>query len=234
MSVAICSRCLARLQLSSRNTALLAAIPSSTSSFHTSSPLQAAIVKAKGGLAKAKIAYRITSTPSYTGKRKKRQVPKLPAPGERRAARKRIVISNTNALEVRDLDDLRTENMGDEAKVGQMLGLEGSLLDQLRDAKAFKRTQNWALFRRPAALMRSETVEMGQMFEKINAEPAGQRTASRQVICGERMCGKSVLLLQAMSMAYMSKWVVIDVPEGKSFPFQYSRQLTRNSRRTRQ
>ena len=37
----------------------------------------------------------------------------------------------------------------------------------------------------------------------------------RQVLAGGRISGKSLLLLQAMSMAYLNRWVVINIPEGK-------------------
>lgn len=128
-------------------------------------------------------------------------------------------MSNTNAYEIKGMQNLSPSNMADERYVGQMLGLEGNLLDQLRNAKAFKKAQNWNLFRRPATLMRRETVEMGRNFDAVNASVEkgdANKPVLRQVIAGERVSGKSILLLQALSMAYMNKWIVINVPEGSS------------------
>ena len=133
--------------------------------------------------------------------------------------RKRIVLSNTNAHEIKGMQDLSPQNMADEAYIGSTLGLEGDLLDQLRNARAFKKTQNWNLFRRPATLFRRETAELGKKFGLVNSSlqsSEGKRPeVLRQVIAGERVSGKSILLLQALSMAYMHRWIVINVPEGK-------------------
>jgi small subunit ribosomal protein S29 len=127
------------------------------------------------------------------------------------------VLSNTNALEIRDMHDLSVENMADEVQVGRVLGLESALLDQLRDAGAFKRSQNWNLFRRPGTLVREETLAVGKLIQQINQQrdQQGEKTVLRHIVHGDKMCGKSVLLLQAMSMAFMSKWVVIDIPDGE-------------------
>ena len=117
------------------------------------------------------------------------------------------------------MQNLSPENMADGECEGHMLGLEGELLDQLRYAKAFKKSQNWKLFRRPATLMRAESVELGQSLRSVNESlrtTEGERKVLRQIITGERVSGKSVLLLQALSMAYMNKWIVISVPEGQS------------------
>ena len=157
------------------------------------------------------------STAVKIKKKARRERPKPPAVGERRALRKRIVLSNTNALAIPDMEDLTPLNMSDEGRVGQVLGLEGALLDQLREAKAFKPTQNWNMFRRPATLIRKETVSLGRSIQRVNQSSGGEGLDAltlRQVIAGERCTGKSVLLLQAMSMAYMSRWIVLNVPEG--------------------
>jgi len=155
-------------------------------------------------------------------KKKIKDRPKPPAVGERKAARNRIVLSNINALEVPSMADLSTENMADAEQIGKVLGLEGPLLDQLREVKAFKRTQNWSMFRRPATLIREETVNLGQDFEDVNdsiQDPKMGLRTIRQVITGPRSSGKSLLLLQAMSMAFLNKWVVINVPESKHRAF---------------
>jgi small subunit ribosomal protein S29 len=167
--------------------------------------------------ATGKNVYRITSSQTY--KKKRRVVGKLPPAGERRMLRKRIVLSNTNAYEIKGLQDLSPQNMADEAYVGHMLGLEGNTLDQLRHAKAFKKTQNWNLFRRPATLVRPETVELGKKIELVNEsllkDEGAKREVLKQVIAGERISGKSILLLQALSMGYMNKWIVINIPESE-------------------
>ena len=217
MSLAICASCLSRLRLSCHSSIPRAVAPSlSKSSFHTS-PIQQGDGQNKKKRATGKNVYRNTSPQTY--KKKKRVIPKLPPVGERRTLRKRIVLSNTNAYEIKGMQNLSPSNMADERYVGQMLGLEGNLLDQLRNAKAFKKAQNWNLFRRPATLVRRETVEMGRNFEAVNASVEkgdANKPVLRQVIAGERVSGKSILLLQALSMAYMNKWIVINVPEGLS------------------
>lgn len=136
--------------------------------------------------------------------------------GERKALRKRIVISNTNALEVQGLRDLNVKNMVDETQIGQMLALNGELLDQLREVRAFKPTQNWNMFRKPSTLMRRESVELGRTILDVSAGQAEERPRTvRRIIAGERGTGKSLMLLQAMSMAFLKDWVVINVPEGR-------------------
>ncbi|RMZ82998.1 hypothetical protein DV737_g1748, partial [Chaetothyriales sp. CBS 132003] len=162
----------------------------------------------------ARFKYRVTDGGSPgRDKRQRRTVPSLPAVGERKAARTRIVLSNTNALPVRDLENMSVANLADEARVGSLLGLDDELLEQLRDAKLFKRGQNWSLFHRPATLVRRETVELGRVVQQINEAADSARPVARQLITGARQSGKSVLLLQAASMAYTSKWVVVDVPD---------------------
>jgi small subunit ribosomal protein S29 len=185
-----------------------------TQSFH-STPFQSDVVKKKSGPIQPK-KFR-ESTSAKIKKKARRERPKPPAVGERKALRKRIVLSNTNALEIREMEDLTLENMSDEGRVGQVLGLDGALLDQLREAKAFKPTQNWNMFRRPATLIRKETVSMGRSIQEVNDSLRGEGLGAltlKQLIAGERSTGKSLLLLQAMSMAYMNKWIVLNVPEG--------------------
>src|SRR5213078_924424 len=123
------------------------------------------VVKKKSGTAHAK-KFR-ESTSAKIKKKARRERPKPPAAGERRALRKRIVLSNTNELAIPDIEDLTPLNMSDEGRVGQVLGLEGALLDQLREAKAFKPTQNWNMFRRPATLVRKETVALGVKVQEV-------------------------------------------------------------------
>ncbi|MCJ1485071.1 37S ribosomal protein S23 mitochondrial [Schaereria dolodes] len=133
-----------------------------------------------------------------------------PAPGERKALRKRIVLSNTNALEVHGMQDLSAESMIDMRLRGQVIGIPGLVVDQLRAVEAFKVSQAWGLFRTPGMLMRRETVEYGKMLEDMSSEEVGKTV--RRVLVGERGSGKSMLLLQAMSMAFIKKWAVFHIP----------------------
>lgn len=147
-----------------------------------------------------------------TKKRQKTDSSKRPEVGERRALRKRIVLSNTNALEVEGLKDINAQLMIDESLRGQVLGIPGPVVDQLRAVEAFKVKQGWPLFRRPAMLMRKDTLDMATEIENISL---GIRDKTiRRVFVGERGSGKTTMLLQAMTMAFLKGWVVINVPEG--------------------
>ncbi|KAL9076816.1 MAG: hypothetical protein Q9161_000801 [Pseudevernia consocians] len=154
---------------------------------------------------------------NFVKKKKKPQVvdrAKKPAVGERKALRKRIVLSNTNALEVEGLKDISAQSMIDESLRGQVLGIPGLVVDQLRAVEAFKVTQGWPLFRRPAMLMRNDTLEMATEIENISL---GIRDKTiRRVFVGERGSGKTVMLLQAMTMAFLKGWVVINIPEAQN------------------
>jgi small subunit ribosomal protein S29 len=158
-------------------------------------------------------------------KGRKERDAKPPAPGERKALRKRIILSNTNALEVPHLKDLSANNMTDRNVAGQVLGLpagDGEAVDSLRAVGAFKVGQGWGYFRRPACLIRSEAVDLAQLMEEIEMNQADGKVQGasgktvRKLVCGERGVGKSVLVLQAMAMAFMRNWIVINLPEGAS------------------
>lgn len=140
-----------------------------------------------------------------------------PAVGERKAMRKRIVLSNPNALEVHGMQDLSVENMVDARLRGSVLGLPVTMLDQLRAVQAFKPKQGWSIFRRPGTVMRRDTLEMGRLFEKISGEDdaADKGKVVKKIVTGLKGSGKSVHLLQATAMAFLKKWVVIAIPDGK-------------------
>ena len=136
---------------------------------------------------------------------------KKPAPGERKAMRKRIVLSNPNALQVDAMKELDKEALGELKELrGQILALQGETVDQLRVAEAFKATQNWALFRRAGTLIRKETLEIADLIDKVEKDKEGER----RIIVGERTSGKSLLALQAMSIGFLKGWTVINIPEG--------------------
>ena len=149
---------------------------------------------------------------------KKKKAPKAvdrdkkPEVGERKALRKRVVLSNNNALEVEGLKDITAHLMIDESLRGHVLGIPVPVVDQLRAVEAFKVAQGWPLFRRPAMLMRQDTLDLATEIENISL---GVRDKTiRRVFVGERGSGKTVMLLQAMTMAFLKNWVVINIPEG--------------------
>ena len=88
--------------------------------------------------------------------------------------------------------------------------LSATLQDQLRAIEAFKPTQSWKLFHQPSVLVRPETVEV---VKKIH-EGVEKKDPLRLVISGDRLAGKSMLLLQAMADGLLNDWIVINIPEG--------------------
>lgn len=190
-------------------------------SFSTSAPLLVLLPKKKAGVV---VAAKNERGVKRTFTKKKGKVQKIdrsrrPAIGERKALRKRIVLSNTNALEVQGLQDISAESIIDERMRGQVLGIPDPVVVQLRAVEAFKVTQGWQLFRRPAMLIRRETLDIGRDMEQVGSE--GSRRTIRRVLVGERGSGKTVILLQAMSMAFLRGWIVVNIPEGMSlFPFR--------------
>ncbi|KAF2832196.1 hypothetical protein CC86DRAFT_313067 [Ophiobolus disseminans] len=141
---------------------------------------------------------------------------KRPAQGERKAQRKRIVLSNNNALEVSSLKDLGKENVLSEQNEGKVMGIPGDTVDALRDVEAFKTTQGWSLFRRPAVLMRKEAVQLARLFKEVEDSAAGQQKRTiRRILSGDRKSGKSTLLLQGLTMGFLREWFVINLPEAQ-------------------
>lgn len=137
---------------------------------------------------------------------------KPPAEGERKALRKRIVLSNTNALEVEGLEDLGLSNVTSEGLVAKVMGLSGSTVDSLRASEAFKITQGWSLFRRPAVLVREESVMCAKMLEEAEAE----KKTLTLVVDGGRVSGKSLMLLHAMTTAFIKGWIVLNIADSMS------------------
>lgn len=205
MSSSVCLRCLARPWTSIPPPATLRV-------FSTSAPLSANPPKKKA------VAAKPTSRQGKTlrlAKGKRTTTGRPPAPGERKAARKRVVLSNTNALEVQGLQDLTDASANVaalEAAQGRVLGFTNESVDALRALEAFKPTQGWSLFRRPASLVRRQTVELARDIERIAA--ADQPVTVRKVLFGERGSGKSVLLLQSLAVAFLRGWLVLNFPEG--------------------
>ena len=218
MSFQICWRCVSKASdsvLISRRPAQQAhnILPASTVLFSTSASLGGVPPKKSPKLPET-IPKRGRSR-NFVATRDKKAVTvdrgKRPAVGERKALRKRIVLSNTNALEVHGMRDVAADSMVDEGLRGQVLGIPGPVVDQLRAVEAFQVPQSWALFRRPAMLIRRETMDFGRDLEQIERE----KKSIRRVLVGDRGSGKSLLVLQAMTMAFLKRWVVVNIPNGK-------------------
>lgn len=216
MSLSVCASCLARLRLASKASTVLPAvshIPASASSFH-SSARQQNVVKKKAVTVQGARAPKLRESRSARIVKKSKDRPKPPPVGQRRAERRRIVLSNTNALLIDDLEKLSAENMPKEEEVGQVFAIDGPVLDQLREAKAFKTTQNWNLFRTPSTLVRNETAELAEEISQINeASQREEPVTLNKLVTGVKGTGKSVHLVQAMSMAYLNTWIVINIPD---------------------
>ena len=209
MALQTCWRCLARSLCDGATVAkpMLSAFP-----FSTSAPTAAtAPAKPKPGSKRVtgrgiKMNYQVQKKTFQRDDRSKK-----PAPGERKAMRKRIVLSNPNALEVKAMKEFDKQALSQLRDLnGQVLAFQGETVDQLRAAEAFKSTQNWALFRKAGTLVRKETLEIAQLIEGIENE----KRAERRVVTGERTSGKSLLALQAMTIGFLKGWTVINIPEG--------------------
>lgn len=154
-------------------------------------------------------------------RRKKKKVAdrggRPPAVGERKALRKRIVLSNPNALEIEGMLELSPETMVDSRLRGTVLGLPVPMIDQLRAVQAFKPKQGWSIFRRPGTVLRRDTIEMGRLFEQISGEgdEAQKGKVVKKIVTGMKGSGKTVHLLQAMAMGFLKKWAVVTIPDGK-------------------
>ncbi|KAL8638703.1 MAG: hypothetical protein Q9228_004164, partial [Teloschistes exilis] len=212
MSTSICWRCL------SDNT-LKRPISRATARFrpHVYSPTQSFSTTQKAGLDRVtrsrlppeKGAKRFVAKKKRSGAERSRR----PAPGERKAFRKRIVLSNVNALDVPGIQEINANNMGDESLRGHVLRLPGTMVDRLRAAEAFKPTQAWGMFSRPGFLMRKETLELARMVRDISSSDEDSEKTVRMILVGQKESGKSMLLLQGMTMAFLKGWTVINLPE---------------------
>lgn len=228
MSLQTCWRCLARASSQSHPTRRppqqpWTLYPASTATFTTSPSLSILPPKKKPRTSQTEKNVKGVKGATFVRKKERPQGvdrAKKPAIGERKAIRKRIVLSNTNALEVQGLNDITAQSMTDENLRGHVLGIPGPVVDQLRAVEAFKVAQGWPLFRRPAMLMRKDTLELAKEIEDISART--QDKIIRRVLVGERGSGKTVMLLQAMTMAFLKGWVVINIPEGM-FENQFTR-----------
>ncbi|WPG99071.1 Hypothetical protein R9X50_00187600 [Acrodontium crateriforme] len=209
MSSPLCLRCLRRsLQPLDHHAASVQRAAFSTT------PALGALPPKKKGAANTKPTMRGGSSLKLT-KNTRVASGRPPAPGERKALRKRVVLSNTNAIEVRHLQDLTKDLCKDVSALteahGKVVGLENETVDAMRALEAFKATQGWNLFRRPAVLVRKETIEMAETLHDAQSK---KKTVSK-VLYGSRGSGKSVLQLQAMALAQQRGWIVLHFPEAK-------------------
>ncbi|KAI5290727.1 37S ribosomal protein S23 mitochondrial [Ascosphaera acerosa] len=228
MSSHLCKGCLAQLPLQlPRRPAAAAAAAAATSISLTRSPAQPPAfstthLRAAMPMQKKSNASR-DQGPKFRERRsvlipRKAIAKKQPmAPGELRAARERIVLGNANALAVPSLTDMTAQSLslGQTADTllvaGKMASFPMELLEPLKNARAFRPTQKWGLFLRPATMVRPETLRLARAMEE--AEQA--RAAAVKVVTGRKGTGKSVLLAQAAAMALLRKWVVVPFPEAQ-------------------
>jgi small subunit ribosomal protein S29 len=217
MSQSICSRCISRSYLSIETSAISSPNVNAVqrAAFSTTPSLAANPPKKKGAAVKSTARQ---GTTLRLNKNKREQTGRPPAPGERKALRKKVVLSNTNALEVKGLQELNREN-GKAARLaeleGQVLSLTDANVEALRALEAFKHTQAWNLFRKPATVIRKDTVEIAKALEDAEGGKDGKaKKAIKRVLFGEKGSGKSVLQLQAMALALNKGWIVIHVPNG--------------------
>ncbi|KAL4968056.1 mitochondrial 37S ribosomal protein mS29 [Aspergillus stella-maris] len=214
MASSFCRGCLTQLRQTPR-----AILPSPTSIprgslFHTSAALNASPLMKKKNTQSTGPKFRETSSAKIKKKRPTERA-RPPAIGERKALRKRIVLSNPNALEVEGMLELTGETMVDSRLRGSVLALPVPMIDQLRAVQAFKPSQGWSIFRRPGTVLRRETLEMGRFFDNVSGEGAGKGIVDKKIITGPRRTGKTVHLLQAMAMGFTKGWVVVTVPEAQ-------------------
>ena len=191
--------------------------PTAAAAFTTTASLSALPPKKKSSVSVAARPVR-GAKQTFTKKKKKpvkQDRSRRPAIGERKALRKRIVLSNTNALEVQDMQDLSPESIVNDSLKGKVLGIPGPVVDRLRAVEAFKVTQGWALFRRPAMLVRQDSLDLGREIEAMSQKESSK--SIRRVFVGERGSGKTLMLLQAMTMAMLKDWVVINIPDGNCY-----------------
>lgn len=191
------------------------ATPSTTHHFSTTAPTHATNPTRSGSGVHQRLGKRMTMTKF----KKNRDFGRTRSPliGERKAWRKRIVLSNNNAIPVDGLKTMDDTNLALPESAGRVFKIPAPTIDQLRSSEAFKPSQTWNLFHSPHTLVRPETVVVcGQMLDA-----AKQGETARVVVSGDRGAGKSMVLVQAMVNAFLNKWVVIHIPEGRSCSLRF-------------
>lgn len=223
MALRTCWRCLSRI--ATRNFPFVSITPQHTAAFTTSASVGRSQPPNIAGQEKQRSLAGKTGPPKRGSRNfrvKKKpvaQTGRKPLPGERKASRKRVVLSNTNALEVEGMQDITAESIVDEQLRGQVLGIPSPLINRLLAVDAFKPRQGWSLFRRPGTLIRKQTLQYGRWIEHTSMNKV--KRSLRRVLVGERGSGKTTMLLQAMTMAFLHDWVVINLPDGTN-PITYN------------
>lgn len=113
----------------------------------------------------------------------------------------------------------------EEDTAGAVFEIPDTVLDQLRALEAFKLGQHWKYFSKPSTLVRKESVEVGKLIALINGDvkegeagvKEGEGGHASVILDGSRGSGKSIMLVQAMTWALQSGWVVISIPNGMAF-----------------
>ena len=138
---------------------------------------------------------------------------KPPERGARRLIRKKLVLSNPNALDVADIGELSAQSIQGAGSPARVMAIPGPMIERLRTVGAFQHTQGWRYFRRPCTLVRQHTCELTERVNAISSNPSSGQV-HRSIVVGERGSGKSMHLLQAMTLAFANDWIVIHIPEG--------------------
>ncbi|KAK4192779.1 mitochondrial ribosomal death-associated protein 3-domain-containing protein [Podospora australis] len=208
MSAPNCLRCLGRRPSTATTvTAAGRCAPFSTTAVNGNVPMRA---KTPNPMAK-EIGFRSGARLTIKKKKVNHNEGKAPAPGERKAYRKKIVLSNDNALPVPWLKNMNAEHLASPQSAGKVLSLPSELQDQLRASEAFQPSQNWGFFRKPSTLVRTETVDLVTRMQ----DSASEKKTLRLVVTGSKLVGKSTMLLQAMAHAYLNGWIVIHIPDAQ-------------------
>jgi len=102
-----------------------------------------------------------------------------PEPGERKALRKRIVLSNTNALTVRDVQPLSMAM--EEMQAAEVQAIPAACIDQLRAVEAFKPHSQQIHPRQTHPLGKTQTPlpHQGQRHSLRSAHPRPKRPRPR-------------------------------------------------------
>ncbi|KAI9890457.1 MAG: 37S ribosomal protein S23 mitochondrial [Vezdaea aestivalis] len=138
-----------------------------------------------------------------------RKTGKPPNPGERKAFRKRVSISNVSALEVEGLPFWHKGNLQDDALIGSVVAFPPPLIEKLTALGAFKPGQSWGYFRRQAVLVRREAMDIVKILPSVSES----KGTFKGLISGERGTGKSTILAHVMAAALTKGWIVISVPQ---------------------
>ncbi|KAH6671358.1 mitochondrial ribosomal death-associated protein 3-domain-containing protein [Halenospora varia] len=229
-----CWRCLARPNISPSSALQL----TSLRSFSTTSIRGAPVVKPKqhpGREKGLKASPRIKNKP-------KEKTGKPPAPGERKAVRKRIVLSNTNAIEVAEMEDLTKEMIDSGLRRAKKPMVHGEQpLEGMVEAPVPERTEEERRMVGKVVGLQGETVDGLRAVEafkttqgwglfrrpglllreesvkltKDMVAAAKEKESMRLVLDGPKQTGKSMMLLQSMANAFVKGWVVINIPEAQ-------------------